>query len=215
MKIGYRMTDDPSIPAIVYRGEYATPVWLQQDWKDGEFAVYIRNNGCGHCCTAMAANLSGVSVTPYEEYLRCREMFGAPAGKQYHFTTVPVIVKVLESLQIPAKGFGVKKDGGAEAAAHIMDALREEKMVIMVSEPSERLPNNPFSSGHHYILLVGLTEDGQVLVANSSRRATDRGVQLTDEKTIAAAVHHDCDPGNITWGELERFHDGFGYVVVG
>ena len=215
MKISYQMTGNPAIPAVVHRGEHTTPVWLQQDWQEGEFAEFIRCSGCGHCCTAMAANLLGASITPYEEYLRCREMFGAPEGKQFHFTTVPAIVEVLGSLRIPAKGFGVKKGGGDEAAAHIMQALRQEKMVIFVSEPSERLPDNPFSSGHHYVLLVGLTEDGQVLVANSSRRATDKGVQLTDEKTIAAAVHQDCDPKDITWGELERFHDGFGYVVVG
>lgn len=215
MKIGYRMTGESSVPAVVTRGAYSTPVWLQQDWENGEFAVYIRNNGCGHCCTAMAANLMGASMNPYEEYLRCRQMFGAPGENQCHFTTVPVILKVLESLGIPAVGFGVKKDGGKESAAHIMQMLRQEKMVIFVSEPSDRLPNNPFSSGHHYVLCVGLTEAGEVLVANSSRRATDKGVQLTDEKTIAAAIHHDCDPQNITWGELDRFHDGFGYVVVG
>ena len=62
MQVTYAFTDNPSIPAVVTRGVYSTPVWLQQDWEDGEFACYIRGNGCGHCCIAMAANLHGVKI---------------------------------------------------------------------------------------------------------------------------------------------------------
>ena len=216
MKVTYEMTGDPTIPAIVHRGDHSTPVWLQQCWEDGEFAVYIRNNGCGHCCIAMAANLHGVKITPYEEYLHCRELWGPPTGPQHHFMSLPGIQKVLASFEIPSEIYGVKTGEGAKAAAHIMQALREEKLVIMVSEPSDRLPNNPFSTGLHYVLCVGLTDDGKIIIANSSKRATDKGVQVETEATVAAAIYENCEPGGgMTWGELERFFYGCGYVVIG
>lgn len=215
MNLNYTKTNDPTIPAIVYRGKYSTPVWLQQCWEDGEFAVYIRNNGCGHCCTAMAANLLGVTVTPYEEYLHCRELWGPPRGTQAHFMSVPGIQKVLESWNIPAEIYGVKKGEGAKAAEHIVQALKQDKMVIFVSEPSDRLPNNPFSTGLHYVLCVGLAEDGRIIIANSSKRATDKGVQLADEQTVAAALYENCAPQGMTWGDINHFYEGCGYVVVG
>ena len=214
--VTYQMQDDPKIPATVFRGIWSTPVWIQQCWEDGEFAVYIRNNGCGHCCIAMAANLLGVRLTPYEEYLHCRKLWGPPAGAQHHFMSVPGMEKVFASLGIPAKSYGVETGGGARAAAHIVEELKRGKMVIFVSEPSERLPNNPFSSGLHYVLCVGLAEDGKMIIANSSSRAAELGVQLADETTVAAALYENCEPGGgMTWGELERFFYGCGYVVVG
>lgn len=215
MQVTYAFTDNPSIPAVVTRGVYSTPVWLQQDWEDGEFACYIRGNGCGHCCIAMAANLHGVKIDPYEEYLHCRKLWGPPGEKQYHFMSLPGIQKILASFGIPSEIYGVKTGEGEKAAAHIMEALRQEKLVIFVSEPSDRLPDNPFSTGLHYVMCVGFAEDGSVIVANSSRRATDKGVQLTDEKTIAAAIYQNCEPGGMTWGEMERFYNGCGYVIVG
>lgn len=215
MVVTYKNTSDPSIPAIVCRNGASTPVWLQQDWKEGEFAQYIVRNGCGHCCSAMAANLHGVTITPYEEYVLCRKLWGAPAGTQDHFQTATGIQAVLQHLQIPAQVFGVKKDGGKEAANHIMEMLRQDKMVIICSEPSHRLPNNPFSTGLHWVLLAGFHEDGSVFVANSSKKATDLGVQKTDEATIAAAIYQDCDPAGMTWGDVNRFYEGVGYIVVG
>ncbi len=215
MIVTYQTTKETIIPALVHRNGASTPVWMQQCWEEGEFARYIVKNGCGHCCAAMAANLHGVAITPYEEYVLCRTLWGAPAGTQDHFQTATGIQTILNHLQIPAQVFGVKKDGGKEAAAHIMEMLRQDKMVIIVSEPSDRLPNNPFSTGLHWVLLAGFHEDGSVFVANSSKKATDLGVQKTDEATIAAAIYQDCDPAGMTWGDVNHFYEGIGYIVVG
>lgn len=215
MIVTYKKTSDPTIPAVVCRNGASTPVWLQQCWEEGEFALYIRRNGCGHCCSTMVANLYGISITPYEEYVLCRKLWGAPVDPQDHFQTATGIQTVLQHLQIPAQAYGVKAGGGKEAAAHIMEMLRQDKMVIICSEPSDRLPNNPFSTGLHWVLLAGFHEDGSVFVANSSKKATDLGVQKTDEATIAAAIYQDCDPAGMTWGDVNRFYEGIGYIVVG
>ena len=96
----YNKRDDYLIPSEVILGDNITPVWLQQRWTDGEFSEYIVRNGCGHCCTAMTANLKGIKITPYEEYELCRKLWGAPnAGEQQdHFLSVAGIVKVLKSV---------------------------------------------------------------------------------------------------------------------
>ena len=76
--VSYTFTGDENAPAIVSIGNKSTPVWIQQNWQDGEYAQYVRKNGCGHCCTAMALNLNGVKINPHEEFEHCRKMWGEP-----------------------------------------------------------------------------------------------------------------------------------------
>lgn len=215
MAVTYEMTSDCHKPAIIYKNNAATPVWIQQLWQAGEFAQYIQWNGCGHCCAAMSANLHGISVTPYEEYMHCRELWGAPVAPQANFLSATGIQAVLNSWNIPAEVYGVKAGEGQKAAAHIEEMLRQDKMVIFASEPSNRLPNNIFSTGLHWVLCVGFDKEGNILVANSSNKITDRGVQLTDAATVGAAICENCDPKDMTWGDVNRLYTGMGYVVIG
>ena len=55
--VTFKYTGSEAIPAEVTLGEHTTPVWIQQKWEEGQYAEYVRKNGCGHCCTAMAARL--------------------------------------------------------------------------------------------------------------------------------------------------------------
>lgn len=95
----YNKRDDYLIPSQVILGDNITPVWIQQRWTDGEFSEYIVRNGCGHCCTAMTANLKGIKITPYEEYELCRKLWGAPnAGEQQdHFLSIDGKILVANS----------------------------------------------------------------------------------------------------------------------
>ncbi len=72
----YKFTGNKKIPAEITLNEHLTPVWIQQKWEIGDYAEYIRRNGCGHCCTAMALNLNGVKITPHEEFELCRRLWG-------------------------------------------------------------------------------------------------------------------------------------------
>lgn len=213
----YRVTNDPAVPAIVELGEKECPVWIQSAWEDGEFSLYIRRNGCGHCCVAMAANLHGVKITPYQEYLLCRKLWGAPdeSTGQDHFQTVAGIVKVLTHLGMEAQCFGVAEGKQNEATDHILSCLKEGKQVIFVSDPF-RNPGNVFSTGYHYVMAVGFTEDGAVLIANSSEKTCQGGIQAVNSKTIANALYAGgtADP-DMTWGQVEYLHKGCTYVTVG
>lgn len=213
--VTFENTTNEDIPAVVHRGAHSTPVWIQSKWTEGEYARYIQRNGCGHCCTAMAACLYGVEIDPYREYMLCRELWGPPCEErgQDHFITVSGIVKVLSSLGIPAACFGV--DDQKRGLDHILRSLKEEKLVIFVSDPFRDV-DNPFSTGYHYVMAFGLTENGDVLIANSSEKVTRGGIQTVSPQEIGKALYQGgIADKSMTWGVVEELEKGCTYVVVG
>ena len=216
----YQLTQNLLIPTIVNIGAMSMPVWLQQRWHTGEYAVYIQRNGCGHCCAAMAANLHGIHIDPHQEYTLCRSLWGAPKELpdekgQDHFQSAAGITKILHYLGIPAEAFGVKEQGTDRAIAHILQGLKDGKQVIFASNPDD-YPDNPFSSGYHWVMAVGYHDSEKILVANSSENATKQGVQLVTPDIIEKALFANATFSNdLTWGELERLDEGCGYIVIG
>ena len=212
----YQFTNNEKIPAVVSLGKKQTPVWIQQRWEEGEFAKYIRGNGCGHCCTAMAAQLHGVSIDPSQEYMLCRSLWGAPDEVNlFNWLSVAGITKILTHLHIPALCRDTLSQGVQNAAKDIVSALKDGKQVIFVSTP-DHFPDNPFSSGDHYVLAVGLTEDGSILIANSSLRGSQTGIQHTDLATIEKALPPAGTAApDKTWGEPAYQQACYGYVIVG
>lgn len=219
MKISYEFTKKPEIPAIITRNGYTTPIWIQQMWEEGEFSKYVQKNGCGHCCTSMALCLNGIEINPHEEFSLCRELWGEPRyGEPFYednFASVSGIVKILKHFGVNAKYFGVSEGKTDEATKHIKNMLDEEKMIIIWSQPSERLPENPFSPNDHYVLLLGYDDVGQIVVANSSANSKAvNGINKVDLNTIKASLCEDCEPDDYTWGRHNLKHSG-GYVVIG
>jgi hypothetical protein len=219
VSVCFEFTDNPKAPSVIIKDEFSTPVWIQQEWTEGEFANYIVYNGCGHCCTAMVLNLLGVKIDPYEEYLHCRKMWGAPRQGEplfeENYMSAVGIEKIIESFGIKAKAYGVEKGKTKAAAEHIMHELTCGKLVIFWSHPSDKLPDNPFSSGEHYVLLCGITDDGKILVANSSVRGkTDRGIQFADIETVEKALFEGSTINDYTWGRHDLAGGG-AYVVAG
>ena len=212
--VTYTLTGEALTPAVIRVGDYETPVWMQKRWTEGAYAEFIRKNGCGHCCTAMAARLHGVDIDPHGEYEYCRALWGAPEGDQGHWLSTAGIVKVLRSLNIPAEGFGVKQTGEKNAAANILAALSAGKQVIFTSNPDD-YPDNPFSGGYHWVMAVALQEDGTVLIANSSVATAPDGIQFVTPETIEKALFRESTaPQDMTWGEGNRIHEGSGYIVL-
>lgn len=215
----YKFTDNENIPAMVTLGDNSTPVWNQQSWTEGENALYIRRNGCGHCCTAMVLNLRGINITPYEEYMHCRFLWGLPDENanppQDHFLSVGGIVKVLKSFGLKAECFGVPKDKATACTEHIVSALKDGKLVIIESHPMAEFPDNPFSTGDHYVLAAGISENDKILIANSSGKAAPSGIQLVDVGTVEKALYPDSTADDaMTWGIVEKLPEGCGYVII-
>lgn len=217
--ISYSLTGDCKIPSIVTKDKYSTPVWIQQKWEDGEYYRYIQKNGCGHCCTAMALNLNGIKINPYEEFMLCRKLWGEPhiegENNEGYFISASGICKIMNSFNVPAQCFGMPSDKIDQVKNHIDKSLSAGKLIILWSHPSEKVPNNPFSAGEHWILLVGYEQDGKIFVANSSSNAdANNGIQYTDLETIVNVICEGCEPQDFTWGRYDLIHSG-GYVIVG
>jgi hypothetical protein len=213
----YKIIGTELIPSEVFLGDASTPVWHQAKWSEGEYEEFVRKNGCGHCCAAMALNLHGIKITPHEEFTLCRKLWGEPNREQEfpqgNYQTVQGIAKILRHHGVPAECFGVPTR--EHAAAHIESVLREGKQVIFWSAPREDFPENPFSTGAHYVMAVGYTEKGEILIANSSQKKAPDGVQTVNVDTIAKALYLGAEPTDKTWGEKGDHIHCAGYVVVG
>ncbi len=215
-------TGDKKIPAVVTAGKNSTPVWAQAEWTEGEYANIINGSGCGHTCVAMALRLMGIEeVNPHSEYVRCREIWGAPkrtddeSTRQYSFLSVSGVEKAVKSYGVTAKAYGVEKNGIKKAVFHMIEALKQGKLVIFDSVPN--FPDNPFSTGAHYVLLCGITKEGKILVANSgSKGKLDYpGINLVNREDLEKAMIDDTMVSDMTWGQLIPVREKYGYVIVG
>lgn len=217
-------TGDKKIPAIVTVGNRSTPVWCQSEWTDGEYYKVINGSGCGHTCVAMALRLMGIDdVDPHKGYLHCRGIWGAPKKTddestcQYGFLSVSGSAKCIRSYGIPATAYGVEKNGRAKAVDHMLEALKQGKVVLYDSIPTEEYPDNPFSTGAHYVLLCGITKEGKILVANSGTKGKCDfpGIHLVDREVLERSMIDDCYATDLTWGQMIPVHEKAGYVIVG
>lgn len=220
-QVSFRRTGDPFIPAYVSVNGYESPVWLQKLWPEGPHTIYIRNNGCGHCCAAMAARLHGVpDIDPLAEYTRCLSLWGEPDDRHAHFITARGITQALASFGVAAKAVGVPADtDGQDALRQRIDgALREGHQVIFWSHPKPRPDgsgtDNPFSTGEHYVMAVGYMPDGRILIANSGNRVTSDGAQLCDMDTVMDCLFAGCTAQLNRWGFPTRLPECGGVVFV-
>ena len=86
---------------------------------------------------------------------------------------------------------------------------------IFASDPDD-YPDNPFSTGYHWVLAVGFYDDEHILIANSSEKAAQNGIQLVTADIIEKALFvNSTVASDLTWGELERLYEGCGYIVIG
>ena len=69
--------------------------------------------------------------------------------------------------------------------------------------------------GNPRTLAAGISENGKILIANSSMRgATKSGIQFTEPETIAKVLYEGSEPHDFTWGRYPLVNGG-GYVIVG
>lgn len=212
----YDLVSSDLTPCIVRIGGHSTPVWRQNRWTSGQYQEFIRKNGCGHCCTAMALRLHGIYMDPHEEFTLCRQLWGEPQKDrefpQDNLQSVSGITKILRHHGVTAEYFGVPDLDKAEK--HFEESLRAGKQVIFWSHPTTDFPENPFSPHEHYVMAVGYTPEGKILVANSSGWAAT-AAQVVDMQTIMRALFLGADPIDMTWGERDHYVNCAGYVVVG
>ncbi len=210
--ISFVKNDSPLTPVTVTYGAYSSPVWIQSQWTEGDLALRVQKNGCGHCCTAMALCLHGIPVTPYDMFDRAFALWGAPNGDQGYHASETGIVKVLSSYGVKAEYFCMAEE--ADAKARISQAFDQGKLVLFCSMPSPRLPNNPFSTGQHFVLGIGYAnENKDIMIANSSVSTNNGGVHFETIDTIVKSLLPNGQYMDKTWGD-EDIDFYAGYVVI-
>lgn len=209
--VTWRETDNEKIFAYASLNGFETPVWKQKAFEEGPYAFYVRRNGCGHCCCAMAARLYGVEIDPYTEMETCVELWGEPEKGRDWYQTARGITEILRSYGISSSAFGVPagEEELAETERLLDCALSSGHPVIFWSHPSGK--DNPFSAGEHYVLAVGYDEDGNVVIANSGK-----GIQLCGMETVMEVLYRGATAENTEWGidDDDTIPQSGGIVIV-
>ena len=168
----------------------------------------------------MVARLKGnKDITPYSEYLLVRELFNEPSvrfgHKEYHFLSVSGIVKILDKLSIKSKYYGIKSGEEEVAYQNIINALKQDKMVIYCAHPQGGKANI-FSKGDHYVVFIGLEDDKVITLNSSTNGVYDKalGIQFATKSDILGSMFIDSNPIDLNWGVLPDLSIVAGYVIV-
>ncbi len=178
-------------------------VWNQHKLV-GKYKTMLDKHGCGVCCGAMAATLMGRSITPLQFAEKAVAQFG------YKNTAISTagIVTVMKKLKIPAVRYSVTKANLSRIRKKIDTALKAGKPVICWTYPYDG--KNLFAKGSHYVLAVGYTKEGKVLVANSGSRGP---LHQTSLDRLTANLYHSCRGKDKGW--YKHSPGSAGIVIVG
>lgn len=136
--------------------DYAEPVFT---WKERE--ITVEESGCGAACVAMVIGYFEPEEAPEpDEIMRLAGEMGL-----YHGNGLG-----RDALRLLLAEYGVKGRWRKLDARAIENMLRKGKPII------EYVGAGYFTDGGHYIVLRGITEDGELLVAdpNSEEKTTQK-----------------------------------------
>ena len=139
---------EPTEPPIVEK--YPTvPMFFQTDYPYTNYGGYgsVATHGCGIASLAMVAS-----------YLNDREILPDELALKYgHYNTSGGSSWML--FPETAEELGIVMENQTWKWSELEEALREGKVIIANAHES-----SPFTSGGHFVVLTGITEDGKVFV---------------------------------------------------
>ena len=151
--------------------------YYQYNYKDSYgYGTTIASSGCGPTAMAMVlTKMTGKKVTPVDT---ANWSLANGHRVKNNGTAWSFFGAIAPQYGISCQQMGVSK-------SNIIDNLKAGKMLIMSMGPGH------FTSGGHYIVLRGITEDGRIIVAdpNSEKRSQqtwDVSVFLNEGKQIWA-----------------------------
>lgn len=162
-KSGYNRLDASRLPIPsngmpipqIYQGDYWQPVCI----SDGEYKS-VASSGCGATAASMliAYIAENYDQTPYTLFYW--------AAYQGYYTGSGLSI---ETVRLMLSHYGVSCRMESVSADAIVNALKENRAIIMLMEPGA------FTQSGHYIVLRGLDENGMVLVNDPSSSARSAG----------------------------------------
>lgn len=145
------------------------PRYYQNDYADVAYgSSNLKDNGCGPTSFAMAASyITGTQITPKDAVQWCGNRYWVSG----HGTSWSYFAAAAKHF-----GLGVTvKETAVGSQTAVMNALKNGKMVIASQAPGL------FTRHGHFILLVGVTSDGKILV-NDPNKANAVGKGYNDRK---------------------------------
>ena len=143
--------DDMLYPDIAHQRFSQVPLYLQQDYGEAKYGNYsLRTYGCGITTMAMLAS-----------YMKDEELTPPYMGKTFgkYCSEKGTAHTMLLEVPIALDFYGIKKTSSwSEAKA----ALEKGHMIITLQH------GGFWTSKGHYVLVTGMTEDGQVTVRDSN-----------------------------------------------
>lgn len=190
-------------------GEQHTTVWNQHK-RHGDWKGELDKHGCGISCAAMAANLKGPlkHTTPEGLMEQAVKVLGRKKHGQLYAISTAGIVRVLKHEGVKAARYNVTAKNVGAVKKKIDKALKAGNPVICWT--CARMDGDPFARGHHYVLAVGYTKGGKVLIANSGGRGP---VQIVSLDTLCKYLHRGNTGKDRGWYTNTR--DSAGIVIVG
>lgn len=148
------------------------PLYLQQDYPDAPYGNYLlRTHGCGITTLSMVASyLADDELTPVELAARYGYYCGPRGTEQVLFDDTPAEM-----------GFHLKKRGWSWS--EVAEAVREGHVVVSLQWVGY------WTSGGHYLAIIGETEDERYVVRDSN---------LINYKRISAHEQDSHSRGSIT-----------------
>jgi len=142
----------------------SVPLYNQLDYPDVQYGCCgtVASHGCGVAALAMVASyLLDDEITPDEMAKQFGE-YNTEGGSKWAL------------FEDSAEVLGLKLQERTNDTTKVMEALANNQVVISLQGPGL------FTSGGHFIVLVGLTKDGKILVNDSNGRNYTKNKTLVD-----------------------------------
>ena len=175
------------------------PIYLQCDSQWGSQTFHsescrradgrprsICSSGCGPTAMAMIVTaLTGETVTPDQTTLIARQAGMTTCGSGSSHQVGPAI----------ASHYGLRSEAiGTPNVGNIINHLRQGRLIIAVGAGPA-----PFTSGGHFIVIRGVTPDGQFLVGDSAGNGIENSARPWDPETIVANMRQGAASNHAIW----------------
>ena len=168
----------------IMRPIYAVPLYNQLDYPNTPYGRYgtVKSHGCGITCLAMAAT-----------YLKDEQYLPDQLAKQFgSYNTPRGSYWIL--FEDSAEGLGLNLQERTNDTDKVLEALANDQIVIALQS------TGLFTGGGHFILLVGMTDDGKIMVNDPN------GANYTKNKTLMDGFEEGFTPRQV-------FKDGGPYWI--
>lgn len=185
----------------------STLVLNQSTRPAGQWQKEIKSHGCGACCARIGLNLAGKSLKPEDVMDKAKQLFGKELTGESYGLSAQGIATICIDYGVRAEALPVTKATLPERKRDLDAALRDGRTVCCWVNGA------PFSSNHHWVIAVGYTAEGKIVIGNSGGK---NRIQYTTLNELTSRLHT-TTPKNALKAEawLTGADSSAGMVIIG